>query len=43
MSSARTNPVGILGLQAGEDVNEPMRLLTHDTNVARYSDTIVFV
>lgn len=30
-------------LLVAQALTEPMRLLTHDTHVARYSDTIVFV
>lgn len=30
-------------LLVAQALTEPMRLLTHDSNVARYSDTIVFV
>ena len=30
-------------LLVGQALTEPMRLLTHDSNVARYSDTIIFV
>jgi PIN domain nuclease of toxin-antitoxin system len=30
-------------LLVAQALTKPMRWLTHDTNVARYSDTIVFV
>jgi PIN domain nuclease of toxin-antitoxin system len=30
-------------LLVAQALTEPMRLITHDTHVARYSDTIVFV
>lgn len=30
-------------LLVAQALTEPMRLLTHDSNVARYSDTIIFV
>lgn len=30
-------------LMVAQALTEPMRLITHDTQVARYSDTIVFV